>query len=253
MFTEPRSDRAAMNNARVLAVLLAFLPACHEARPRETQGPVLEFGFEDSCRPDAVAELALEASPRGITFVTGIEGRAARFDDSGASVRLAGIERLELSDSMTLEFFVNLADWHNPYGEGTMKNLISYSDAFAVAVRGWALEARVTTAGAKKAQRFSGGSFAPDAWHHVALVVDGAQGSARLVLDGRDVARTSVQGNVVIEAAHELVVGSWFEEEENFSGVLDSVRLWPRALSADELRARAALLERHGVEPAPRG
>ncbi len=231
-----------MNTPRVSALFLVFLPACHEARPRVTQGPVLELGFEDSCRPYAVAELGLEVSPGGITFTPGIEGRAAHFDDSGASVRLVGLERLELADSMTLEFFVNLADWQNPYGEGTVKNLVSHSDVFAVTVKGWALEARVTSAGAEKAQRFSGGSFAPGTWHHVALVLDGAQGSARLVLDGRDVAQTSVRGDIAIEPTLELVVGSWFEQEETFSGVLDSVRLWARALSAEELRARAALL-----------
>ena len=242
-----------MNTPRISALFFVLLPACHEARPRATQGPVLELGFEDSCRPEAVAELGLEVSPGGITFAPGIEGRAAHFDDSGASVRLAGLERLELADSMTLEFFVNLAEWHNPYGEGAVKNLVSLADVFAVSVKGWALEARVTTAGAEKAQRFSGGSFSPGAWHHVALVVDGAQGSARLVLDGRDVARTSVRGNLAIQPALELVVGNWFEQEETFSGVLDSVRLWARALSADELRAHAALLEQNGVEPAVRG
>lgn len=239
-----------MNVLRVSALFLALLPACHETRPRvTTEGPVLELAFEDSCRANAVAELGLEVSPGGITFEFGIEGRAAHFDDSGASVRLVGLERLELSDSMTLEFFVNLADWHNPYGEGTVKNLVSHSDVFAVTVKGWALEARLTTAGAEKAQRFSGGSFAPGTWHHVALVLDGAQGAARLVLDGQDVARTSVRGNIAIESALELVVGSWFEQEETFSGFLDSVRLWARALSADELRARAALLSATAARP----
>jgi len=235
--------------------LLAFLPACNEALPGSAAptGPVLELAFEDTCRPDAVAELGLEVSPSGIVFEAGVEGRAAHFDDSGAAVRLAGLERLHLADSLTLEFFVNLADWHNPYGEGTVKNLVSHADVFAVAVKGWALEARVTTAGAAKAQRFTGGSFEPDAWHHVALVLDGAQGCARLVLDGQDVARTSVRGSLAIEPALDLVVGSWFEQEETFSGVLDSVRLWARALSADELRARAALLGRNAVAPAIRG
>lgn len=242
-----------MNTLRASGLFLVLLSACHEARPPATQGPVLELGFEDSCRPDALAELGLEVSPGGIAFASGIEGRAARFDDSGASVRLVGLERLQLADSMTLEFFVNLADWHNPYGEGTLKNLVSHADVFGVAVKGWALEARVTTAGARKALRFSGGSFGPGAWHHVALVVDGAQGSARLVLDGQEVARTSVKGDLAIEPAQELIVGSWFEQEETFSGVLDSVRLWARALSADELRARAARLERKGSEPAIRG
>lgn len=245
-----RSDHDGMSTLQVAAFLLVFLPACGEARPGATQSPVLELGFEDSCRPSTASESGLGVSPAGITFESGIEGRAARFDDSGASVRLVGLERLHGADSMTLEFFVNMADWYNPYGEAELKNLVSLADVFAVAVKGWTLEARVTTAGAGKTQRFTGGSFGPGAWHHVALVLDGAQGRARLVLDGLEVAGTSVRGKLAIAPTLELVVGAWLEQEEIFSGVLDSVRLWARALSADELRARAALLV---VEPTARG
>jgi hypothetical protein len=212
---------------------------------------VLQLAFEDTCRPDAVAELGLQVSPGGISFVDGIEGRAVHIED--AAVRLSGLVRLPLSDSMTLEFFVNLADWHNPYGEGTVKNMISHADVFAVAMKGWQLEARVTTAGATRAQRLTGDSFAPGSWHHIALVVDGEQGCARLVLDGRDIARTSTRGRIAIDPALDLVLGSWREQEETFSGVLDSVRLWSRALSAGELRSRAALVERKDAAAATRG
>jgi hypothetical protein len=242
--------------------LLALLPACSEARPQGQTGParqgpaqkggspVLQLAFEDTCQPDAAVELGRQVSPTGISFADGIEGRAVHLDD--AAVRLAGLERLELPDSLTLEFFVNLADWHNPYGEGTVQNLVSQGDVLAVAVKGWELEARLTTAGASKALRFSGDSFAPDSWHHVALVVDGEQGQARLVLDGHDVARTSVRGKLAVDPALELVVGSWREQEETFTGFLDSVRLWPRALTVSELRARAALITK-GSAPAIRG
>ena len=241
-----------MNALDRLALFLpAILPACREARPQVQQGPVLELAFEGTCGPNAVAELGLEVSPSGISFEGGIEGRAVHLED--AALRLSGLERLGLADSMTLEFFVNLADWHNPYGEGTVKNLISHSDLFAVAVKGWALEARVTTAGAEKAQRLSGDSFPPDSWHHVALVLDGEQGCARLVLDGRDIARTSARGRIAIDPALELIVGTWREQEETFSGLLDSVRLWSRALTAGELRARAALLDRKNASAAIRG
>jgi len=241
-----------MNALRWPALLsISSLLACREAAPPVPQGPVLELAFEDTCRPVAAAELGCQVSPGGISFENGIEGRAVRLED--AAVRLSGLDRLHLADSMTLEFFVNLADWHNPYGEGTVKNLISHGDVLAVAVKGWELEARLTTAGAARPQRLSGDSFAPDSWHHVALVVDGAQGSARLVLDGRDIARTSAHGKIALDPALDLVIGTWREQEETFSGLLDSVRLWPRALSVGELRARAALLDRKASAPGIRG
>ncbi|MFN0007962.1 MAG: LamG domain-containing protein [Planctomycetota bacterium] len=228
---------------------LAFLSACGGAPgPSATSVPsapglALELGFEDSCQAVAVTELSVETPPAGIAFGPGVEGLAARFDGSGAALKLRGLDRLGIREAMTLEFFVNAADWKNPYGAGGgLESMVSHSDIFTVAFdpHSWKLQARLTTAASETSLRLSGGTIQPGSWHHVALVMDGALGQARLVLDGEVVDEVAAKGSVAVNSKLDLVVGTWFQKNQAFCGALDSIRIWNRALSLDELRARAA-------------
>lgn len=225
------------------SLLLLVLPSCSgPARPTEP-GLVLQLEFEDDCAPVAIADLATQIPASGVSFVPGLDGRAAHFDGSGAELKLKGLEQLGLSNSMTLEFYVNAADWQNPYAAGGgLESLVSHSDNFTVAIdpTSHELQACLRTSAREEAWALAGGTLTPGAWHHVALVLDGAQELAHLVLDGDEVATLELSGALVVQANLELVVGTWFKQNQAFCGELDSIRLWKRALSADELAARAA-------------
>jgi hypothetical protein len=226
---------------------LVFLSACSGGQAAPAPSIVFQLEFEDSCQPTAAAELALVVPPSGIAFEDGIEGRALRFDGSGAELKVRGLDRLGIRDAMTLEFFVNAADWSNPYGPGSgLESMVSHSDIFTVAVdpKTWKLQARLTAGANENSLKLSGGTMQPDGWHQVALVMDGAQGKARLVLDGETVDEVSARGDVPIRGDLDLVVGTWFQKNQAFCGALDSIRLWNRALSVEELRARSAVLPR---------
>jgi hypothetical protein len=222
---------------------LAFLSACggepapSKAVPSEP-GLALELGFENTCLPLAVSELMVEAPPSGITYGAGVDGLAARFDGSGSALKLFGLDRLRIEQAMTLEFFVNAADWKNPYGAGSgLESLVSHADIFTVAVdpHSWKLQARLTTSTSGTPLRLSGGQIQTGSWHHVALIYDSDQSRARLALDGEVVDEVYAQGNVAINPLLELVVGTWFQKNQAFCGSLDSVRLWNRAFAPDEL------------------
>jgi len=228
---------------------LALLSACggapapSKATPSEP-GLALELGFENTCQPVATCALMVEAPASGISFGAGVEGQAARFDGSGSALKLFGLDRLGIEQAMTLEFFVNAADWKNPYGAGGgLESLVSHSDIFTVAVdpHSWKLQARLTTSTSGTSLRLSGGKIQTGGWHHVALVYDDHQSRARLVLDGEVVDEVYAHGNVAINPLLELVVGTWFQKNQAFCGALDSIRLWSRALSPEELEARVAL------------
>lgn len=209
--------------------------------PPLVPGLALEFAFEGSCEAHAVTELAHEVPPQGITFESGVEGHAARFDGSGAALKLLGIDALGLRNAMTLEFFMNADDWKNPYlAGGGLESLVSHSDIFTVAVdpHVWRLQARLTCGGREESLRLAGGTIRPGAWHHVALVLDGVR--ARLVLDGEVVADEPAGGDLSLRPDLHLVVGTWFQRNQAFAGRLDSIRLWSHALTPEELRERAA-------------
>lgn len=228
-----------------VVLALATLDSCGEAPPALAPGLALELRFDDSLAPIATAELAREAPTRGVAFDSGIEGRAARFDGSGAALKLRGLDRLGVDAAMTLEFFVKFEDWINPYGAGSgLESVVSHSDIFTVAVdpHSWKLQARLKTNATSESVRLVGGLVRPNAWHHVALVLDDARGQARLVLDGDVVSDVPVVGAVAIRPNLDLVIGTWFEKNQAFRGALDSVRIWRRALSDEEIRARVAML-----------
>jgi hypothetical protein len=232
-------------------VCLALVPACNREAPApptpSTPGLVLELAFENACEPVAAAELTMKAPPSGIGFDTGVEGRAARFDGSGAELKLRGLDRFAIADAMTLELFVNAENWKNPYAAGSgLESLVSHTSNFTVAIdpHSWSLKARLTTGESTESLQLRGGTIRPGTWHHVALVMDGAAGKARLVLDGETVEEIEARGNVVVQSNLDLVVGTWFGKNQAFCGRLDSIRLWKKALSDDELRARAAIVAR---------
>ncbi len=234
--------------ASLSSSLLVLLASCSREAPvppaASTPGLVLELAFEDSCQPVAASELAVKVPPSGVGFDTGVEGRAARFDGSGAELKLRGLDGLEIADAMTLVLFVNAENWKNPYLSGSgLESMVSHTSNFTVAIdpHSWSLQARLTTGTSTESVRLKGGTIRPGTWHHVALVMDGAAGKARLVLDGELVEEVEARGNVRVQPNLDLVVGTWFGKNQAFCGRLDSIRLWNKALSDGELRARAAL------------
>ena len=240
-----------MTPARFSAVLLCVAISSACAKPVADAPPppglAFELSFESTCEPAIATGLATQLPASGIDFVEGVEGRAVEIDGSGVEMKYRGLDALKIRDSMTLEFFVSAPQWINPYGAGSgLESMVSHSTSFTVAFdpRSRVLSARVTTTAAEESRKLEGGKLTPDEWHHVALVVDGANGTARLMLDGNVVCEESVRGDVVIKNGLDLVVGTWFAKNQAFYGTLDSIRIWNRALAADELKARAALARR---------
>jgi hypothetical protein len=78
----------------------------------------------------------------------------------------------------------------------------------------------------------------PGGWRHVAAVKDGRQ--LRLFLDGKEVADTSLQPGVYNLSNQEpLQIG--FGAYEHFDGLMSDVRLYNRALSAEEMAVLARI------------
>jgi hypothetical protein len=93
--------------------------------------------------------------------------------------------------------------------------------------------------GGEKENRFEAwsdaGALAPGRWHHLAMTYDGA--ALRVYRDGESVAQTDV-GKPREPGRGALVIGRWANGYHHLRGVLDEVRIYRRALSAREIRAR---------------
>ncbi len=80
------------------------------------------------------------------------------------------------------------------------------------------------------------GPMATGGWHHVAIVQDGPAGRLTLYVDGA----ATVTGPARETAGGPMLFGNTPDGKQPFDGGLDEVRLYARAVPADQVRAMAA-------------
>ena len=78
-------------------------------------------------------------------------------------------------------------------------------------------------------------SFRDGKWHLVAAVYDGS--AMRFYFDGREIATEAVSGPIGTSGSRPAYIGSWDGRNEFFPGGIDDVRIYSRALSADQVKA----------------
>ncbi len=100
----------------------------------------------------------------------------------------------------------------------------------------WSFDAGLLTGGDRVALR--GGSVRLGAWQHVALVREEASKLVRLYVDGQVVAQREVQGTLRFQPSIPVRVGTWYRQNQAFRGKVDTLRIWERAFSTSEMRAR---------------
>ena len=182
-----------------------------------------------------------------LELVPGIYGQAAQFDGSGASIDIPGVADLTISDELTLEFWVNMADWQNPYsGSAHIESIASLSTLYTVHVNfdTWVLGARLTTeetgpSGINLLSRR--GQLQPGQWRHIALVYGSADNVAVLYVDGDPVDKQFASGRVPPNNSNPFRVGTWFEQNQAFAGLVDELRLYNVALARGLIKEHARL------------
>jgi hypothetical protein len=79
-----------------------------------------------------------------------------------------------------------------------------------------------------------------DSWHHAALTLDSAKQTATVYIDGASVQSCAYTGGKLASGHKALVLGNTFNQQLGntgaFTGALDDVRLYSRALSAKEIK-----------------
>ncbi|MBU4452413.1 MAG: LamG domain-containing protein, partial [Nanoarchaeota archaeon] len=77
-------------------------------------------------------------------------------------------------------------------------------------------------------------SISKDAWHHTAITYNGTD--FKLYLDGNLSDTKNVTG-ILRKDSNPLFIGNRFDLKRNFSGNVDEVKIWNRALSPEEINA----------------
>ena len=160
-------------------------------------------------------------------------GRALSFDGVNDLVNVPDANTLDLTTGMTLSAWVRptaLGDWRTVAMKsrpgGLAYALYAHTDTNRPA-------GVIQTASEQDAR--GGASQLPlNAWTHLATTYDGA--NVRLYLNGALAATRAATGSITVSTGA-LQIGGNSVWSEWFKGLIDEVRVYSRALSADEIAA----------------
>ena len=201
-------------------------------------GPVAAYGFDEGAGT-ATADRTANGNNGTLANTSwagasaGRFGNALSFNGSSSMVTVPDSDSLDLTTGMTLEA------WVRPNAGGSFRTVVvkerpgdlvyglySSSDTNRP-------QSQVTVAG--QARLLDGGSTLPAAtWTHVAASYDGT--TQRLYVNGAQVSSSTIAGSIEISGSP-LRIGGNSIWAEWFTGLIDEVRVYRRALSAAEIQA----------------
>src|SRR5262245_32466796 len=237
-----RSDRA------VMSVLLSLVVAAWiglAAPPSFAQtGLVAAYGFEEGAGA-VVADASghgNSGSIDGATWTAGRYGRALEFYGS-ATVTIPDSASLDLRLAMTLEAWVYPTTTEPAWKDIVFKSVDMYY------LEGSSPNAAPATGGTFASGPLHGpGALPVNTWSHLAATYDGA--TLRLYVDGVEVARRAQTGKIK-SSSRELTIGGDAHFGQYWTGRIDEVRIYDRALSASEIQGDRSAPVTGPLPPSP--
>ncbi len=220
---------------------------------------VLYFSFDDEPVDEATDHSqyrnngTVEGSPQS---VVGQFGSALMFDATDDQIVVPTNPMLDIETEITMMLWArpgpNLtADWRNLVGKSPTNVLGNTTFSYSV---------RTDNSGALRFslnlgswQYVLGPTLEEDTWYHITGTYDGTQ--LILYVDGESVGTTEASGTINVTpdpvCIGNIVNAAGASQNEFWSGVIDEVRIWDRALEADEV-LRNMTLGREGLtKPIP--
>ncbi len=209
----------------------------------QDQSLVLYFSFDDEAVDEATDHSqyrnngTVEGNPQP---VTGQFGSALMFDATDDQVVVPTNAMLDIETEITMMLWAkpgpNLtADWRNLVGKSPTNVLGNTTFSYSI---------RTDNSGALRFslnlgswQYVLGPTLEEDTWYHITGTYDGTQ--LILYVDGESVGTTEASGGINVTpdpvCIGNLVNAAGASQNEFWSGVIDEVRIWDRALGEDEV------------------
>jgi hypothetical protein len=206
------------------------------------QGPIAAWSFDEgtgSTAEDLTGD-EHEGTIEGAEWARGKYGDALKFDGEGDVVKVPNSPEFDLTEAFTLEAWVRPESESNEWAPILAKEMGGGEAAHELAW--WLYEggssSNVPAGGTeptpgKRSEAAAEDPLPIDVWSHVALTYDGAQ--IRLYVDGELVDSSPVPAGAPPVTEGELQIGAATELGDHFTGRIDEVRIYDRALTEGEI------------------
>ena len=165
-----------------------------------------------------------------VSWVDGRYGKAPSFDDAGNPgdhIRVA--HSFSGYTALTLEAWVKTTA-----SEG--QNIFSHNP-FILHLRGAGFYLRDNAAGNSGYLSWDGYTFNNDTWYHLAATWDGI--TMTVYINGNEQNSKDWTGSGTLGDSTLLYIGEWFNSGQvSFTGILDNIRVYNRALSGTEIKTQ---------------
>ncbi|MBI5872042.1 LamG domain-containing protein, partial [archaeon] len=165
-------------------------------------------------------------------WTDGKYGKALRFDGVDDYVNVGNSSSLGVGLEETS---MSVAFWFKPDTTDFVNGVISKQPSYGVEGMGSGGIRLLFTSTVPDVVRINSNPVVGTAntWYHVVFVKDGTAGKA--YVNGADQTASSDVLDDVAPTTNNLIIGSWYTGSERFNGTIDEVRIYNRALSADEI------------------
>ncbi len=194
----------------------------------------------------------LEGLDPSSAWVPGLYGRALEWPDREKFLQGVKVPQSASINGIASAFTIAAWAWrpapvaNRYYSILSRQYAMEFTDAYNLTFHGTLLEAYIFANGVHTLLAGTGYPVPAASWVHVACVYDGS--NARLFLDGRQIGMKALQGTITQDVENPIYIGvnvNTVWPPESYTGKLDDVMLWNRALPLDQIGMLA-----RGVAPA---
>ncbi len=175
-----------------------------------------------------------------LTFSLGKVAQGFNFDGSTADIRVPASSSLDVGvrGGMTIDMWINPTTvTNNPLAEWGSGITGAYFWLGGSEVPGNLYINLTDTGGNYHVLQSPGGIVIPNEWQHVAMTYDPASGIAAIYRNGSIVAGPANLGSFTPRTNADLYLGLRASPGYRYSGLMDEVEIFDRALSAEEIQA----------------
>ncbi|GAW87850.1 hypothetical protein bplSymb_SCF21901P001 [Bathymodiolus platifrons methanotrophic gill symbiont] len=226
-------------------LIFFFMFLGNTAKASLTDGLVAYYKFENDAS-DSSGNGNDGTEHGGITYTTGVQGQAVKFDGVDDYIYVNHDESLNVSGDFSISFWLYRAT-----NNGIQDILVKGRDC----LNHYMFNASGSNAGSR-GQAFNVGngswwcdgvsastSFPINEWHHVTGIIDNTNGVIKYYLDGELESENSISPYTTTNS-YPLIMGRHFTSSDGrlgiykyqFKGMLDEVRIYERALSEAEIQ-----------------